>query len=110
MWERSPYGGQVHQRPEILLDIDNLLGLNLSHEWRSTHDPYEIVAKVSGEKIVYDGDDNQNEKDKVLYYLTKAYLTAFGEPSEEIILIKNHIQIPPKDILEINPMVHWKNY
>lgn len=110
VWERSPYGGQVHQRPEILLDIDNLLGLNLSHEWMSTHDPYEIVAKVSGEKIVYDGDDNQNEKDKVLYYLTKAYLTALGEPSEEIILIKNHVQIPPKDILEINPMVYWKNY
>ncbi|WP_088188043.1 hypothetical protein [Desulfosporosinus sp. FKA] len=103
------YRGQVHRRPEILMDIDNLLGLNLSREWMSTHDSYEIVAKVSGEKVIYDSDDDQNEEDKVLNYLTKAYLTAFGEPSENILLIKNHIQIPPMDILEIKPMEHWKD-
>lgn len=33
VWERSPYGGQVHCRPEILWDIDNLLRLDLSGEW-----------------------------------------------------------------------------
>lgn len=110
VWDRSPYGGQVHRRPEILMNIDNLLGLNLSQVWASTHDSYEIVAKASGEKIVYDSDDNQSEEDKVLNYLTKAYLTAFGEPSENILLIKNHIQIPSIDILEINPMEHWKDY
>lgn len=109
IWERSSYGGQVHLRPEILMDIDDLLGLNLSREWASTHDSYEIVARVSGEKIVYDSDDNQSDEDKVLNYLTKAYWTAFGEPSENILLIKNHIQIPPTDILEIKPMEHWKD-
>lgn len=107
--ERNPYGGQVHRRPEILMDIDNLLGLNLSQEWMSIHDSYEIVAKVSGEKVIYDSDDDQNDEDKVLNYLTKAYLTAFGEPSENILLLKNHIQIPPMDILEIKPMEHWKD-
>lgn len=105
----SPYGGQVHRRPEILMDIDNLLGLNLSQKWMSIHDPYEIVVKISGENIIYDSDDNQSDKDKVLNYLTKAYFTAFGEPTEEVLLIKNHVQIPPLDILEINPMLHWKN-
>jgi len=88
VWERSPYGGQVHRRPEVLLDIDDLLGLNLSHEWMSTHDSYEIVAKVSGEKIVYDGDDNWSDEDKVLTYLTMAYNTAFTEPTEKVLLIK----------------------
>lgn len=107
VWERSPYGGQVHRRPEILFDIDNLLGSNLSREWASHHDPYQIVATVSGEKIVYTGDDDQSNEDKVLDYLTKAYLTAFNEPTEELLLIKNNVQIPPFDILEINPMRHW---
>ncbi len=27
-----------------------------------SHDSYEIVAKVSGEKIIYDSDDDQSEK------------------------------------------------
>ncbi len=110
VWDRSPYGGQFHRRPEILMDIDNLLRLNLSHEWIATHDPYEIVAKVSGEKIIYDSDDDQSDEDKVLNYLTKAYHTAFNEPSETLLLIKNHIQIPPKDILKITPMGYWKDY
>lgn len=107
--EQSSYGGQVHLQPEILINIDDLLELNLSKEWMSTHDSYEIVAKVSGEKIIYDSDDDQSDRDKVLNYLTKAYFTAFGEPTENILLIKNHIQIPPMDILEIKPMDHWRD-
>jgi hypothetical protein len=110
VWKRSAYGGNVHRRPEILMDIDALLGLNLSRDWMSTHDSYEIVAKVSGEKIIYDSDDNQNDEDKVLNYLTKAYWTAFGEPSENILLIKNDIHIPPTDIIEIKAMKYWKDY
>ncbi|MCD3216325.1 hypothetical protein G8S55_03535 [Clostridium botulinum C] len=107
--ERSAYGGQVHRRPEILKDIDKLFGLNLSREWMSTHDSYEVVAKVSGEKVIYDSDENQSDEDKILYYLTKAYLTAFSEPSENILMLKNNIQIPPRDIVKIKPMKYWKD-
>ena len=107
VWESAPYGGQVHRRPEILDDIDNLLHLRLSREWERTHIPYEITAKVSGQHIVYDGDDSYSEKDKVIDYLTKAYLTAFGEPSEKVLLLKNGIHIPPSDILDIRPLSHW---
>lgn len=110
VWERSPYGGQVHHRPEILMDIDNLLGLQLSQEWARTRSAYEVVAKVSGDKIVYDGDEEQSETDKVLNYLTKAYLTAFAEPTEEILLLKNRIQVPPEDIIEIKPLRCWRTY
>lgn len=108
--ERNPYGGQVHRRPEILMNIDDLLGFTLSQEWEATYKPYEIVAKISGEKIVYDSDDDQSDEDKVLNYLTKAYNTAFGEPSEKILLIRNSVQIPPTDILEINPLKYWGSY
>lgn len=107
VWNRSPYGGNVHCRPEILSDIDNLLGTNLSREWEVTHKPYEIVAIVPGTAIVYDSDDLQSDNEKILNYLTKAYTTAFGAPSEVIVLLKNHIQIPPSKILAIKPLSCW---
>lgn len=50
------------------------------------HFPYEIVAQVNGFDIVFDGDDDQSDTDKVLMYLTMAYDTAFGEPFEHILL------------------------
>lgn len=107
VWERSAYGGNVHCRPEILDDIDKLLGLTLSHEWYATHKPYEVVAVVPGTDIVYDGFDDCSSKDKILNYLTRAYNTAFGSPFEEIVLLKNHVQVPPNRILEINPITYW---
>lgn len=107
VWERSPYGGQVHCRPEILWDIDNLLGLGLSMEWKHSHFPYEIVAQVYGSDIVFDGDDDLSDKDKILMYLTMAYDTAFGEPFEHVILMKNGIQISPDRIIEIKPLTFW---
>ena len=55
IWERSPYGGRVHCRPEILWDIDNLLRLNLSEEWEQSHYPHEITAHVKGSNIVLMG-------------------------------------------------------
>lgn len=107
VWERSPYGGYVHCRPEILSDIDTLLGLTLSQEWHLQHKAYEVVAAVPGTDIVYDGDDERSPKEKVLNYLTKAYLTAYGSPSEEVLLLKNHIQVPANRIVEINPLLYW---
>ena len=106
--DESPYLGNVHYRPEILMDIDNLLGLRLSQEWAKTHIPYEVVAKVNGENILYFSCDEDSDIEKVLGYLTKAYLTAFGEPDEETLLLKNNVQIPPTDIIEIKPLACWK--
>lgn len=105
----NPYGGMVHFRPEFLDDIDNLLGLDLSEKWISTHNAYEIVAKVSGEKIVYDGYDDESEKDKVLKYLTIAYFNAFKEPDEKVLILKNNVQVPPSEILNIASFQCWDN-
>lgn len=107
VWDESPYGGYVHYRPEILSDIDNLLNLTLSQEWHLSHEAYEIVAMVQGSEIVYDGDDDQSDKDMILNYLTKAYNTAFGVPLEEVLLLKNNVQVPPQSIVEITPLRHW---
>lgn len=107
IWEKSAYGGNVHQRPEILNNIDEVLGLNLSQEWYLTHKPYEIVAAVYGNEIVYDGYDDYCDRDKIVNYLTRAYNTAFGASVEDILLLKNHVQVPPHRILEINPITYW---
>ena len=98
----------MHWRPEILWDIDNLLRLDLSGDWEQSHCPYEITAHVKGSDIVFDGDEDQSDKDKVLMYLTMAYDTAFGEPFEHVLLMKNGVQIPPTNIIEIKPLSCWK--
>lgn len=107
IWDMHPYGGQVHRRPEILMDIDDLLRTKLSQEWANTHIAYEVVAQIKGSNIVYQGDDNSAEKDKVLSYLTSAYYVAFGSSSENILLVKNNVHIPPADILEIKRLEYW---
>ena len=107
VWEDSPYGGYVHCRPEILYNIDELLNLGLSQEWHLSHEAYEIVAAVQGTDIIYDGYDSASSKDKIINYLTRAFNTAFGSPHEEILLMKNHVQISPNRILEINSLTCW---
>lgn len=37
IWDISPYGGLVHARPEVLMNLDKLLNLSLSREWANTH-------------------------------------------------------------------------
>jgi hypothetical protein len=90
------------------MDIDDLLGLSLSKEWTLTHSPYEVIAKVNGKDIVYDGDERTSDREKVLAFLTMAYTTAFGDTSEKILLIQNNVQIPPSDIIEIKRLKHWE--
>lgn len=107
MWERSPYWGEVHRRPEIPSDIDDLLNTHLSDEWERTHEPFEVVAKVDRHEICYFSDDDQSDEEKVMAYVVMAYNAALNGLSEEILLMKNGVQIPPEDILEIKPLACW---
>ena len=91
-WDRSPYGGQVHRRPEILWDIDELLKTRLSDEWAQTHTAYEVVAKVSGKNICYPYDDDVSEAEKVMAYVVMAYNEALNGSSENILLMKNGLK------------------
>ena len=102
------YGGNVHDRPEILMDIDRLLQTKFSEEWASTHIAYKVVAQVKGSDIFYEGEDDIDEKDKVMHYLTEAYYTAFGGLDEKILLMQNGVCVPPTNILEIKPLACWK--
>ena len=97
----------MHLRPEILSDIDELLQTHLSEKWRRTHEPFEVLAKVSGQNICYFSDDEDLDEEKVMAYLVKAYNAAFNGLSEEVLLMKNGVQIPPEDILDIKPLTCW---
>ena len=106
--DNVPYLGNVHQRPEILFDIDNLLGLTLSQEWRRDHKPYEVVVEASGSEIEFDVDNVQSSDEITLTYLTKAYFSAIGGPSEEPLLLKRHVQVSPINIKRVKPLKCWE--
>lgn len=90
------------------MNIDRLLGTNLSQEWAKTHIAYQVVAQVKGGDILYEGEDDTEEKDKVMHYLTDAYYTAFGDPNEKVLLMQNDVCILPSNIFEIRQLACWK--
>lgn len=64
---------------------------------------------IKGMDINYVHNKDDSEKDKNLYYLTKAYYNAFESLSEEIILLKNGVQIPFDRIIDILPLHCWND-
>lgn len=105
---RSRYLGCVDKRPEILQDLDNLLGLNLSSEWEETHSAYEIIAKVSGTDIICDS-ESKISSNRTTAYLCYAYYAAFGDCSEHVLLCKDNVSIPAENIIEIHKFTGWQN-
>ena len=68
---------------------------------------YEIVVRVSADKIVYDGRNSDSEQEKVMNYLMKAYWCSFSD-MENVILLKNDVEIQICDILNIRPFDMWR--
>lgn len=87
--------------------MDELLNTDLAAEWVTTHTPYEIVVRVSADKIVYDGRNSDSEQEKVMNYLMKAYWCSFSD-MENVILLKNDVEIQICDILNIRPFDMWR--
>ncbi len=101
------YDEQMYnKRPEILMDIDNLLGTQLVSEWERTHLAYKVIAKVSGRDICYAYEDEQSEEEKIMAYIAMAYDVAFKNGAENIVLIKNGVQIPAQNIQGIERYIH----
>ena len=105
---RDIYLGMVHLRPEILLEIDNLLKTRLQDKWLLTHESYEIVFVVPEYQCVYNGWEENDEYERVMYYLTEAYECICLGPKTTEILCQNNIFISPDQILECNKFEKWK--
>jgi len=102
------YEGNVHKRPEILADIDFLLGTKLQHKWILNHKPYEIVFVIPEVHTVYNGCDDESDYEKVMSYLIMAYECICLGPHTIEILCKNNIKVHPSQILECNEFSKWE--
>ena len=107
MNEKNIYGGYVHRRPEILSDIDDLLGTQLQEQWEESHRAYEVVFKVPVYETVYNGWDSDDEYERVMRYLVDAYMCVFTGPDTQEILCRNGVEIMPEHILECNEFNLW---
>ena len=104
----QPYGGNVHERPEILNDIDNLLETNLSDEWKRSHSAYEVVLKIhSSDLELYEHNNDDNET-KVIGLLLDAFYEMCSGPSEVYAQLKPCIRVSADKIISIHPFEKWK--
>ncbi len=103
-----PYGGNVHKRPEILYDIDNLLDTDLSSEWEESHSAYEIVFKIhSGDLELYEHNDDEDET-KVIKLLLYAFDKMCSCSLEIYAQLKPDAQVTPDKIIDILPFDKWQ--
>lgn len=92
---KRPYEGNVHYRPEILLNISQLIGKNIGKLWTETHKTYVVKFAVPYDNLF---NKELNEIDDFLY---RAFNNAIDEPEENIALLQDHITVPPEDIISI---------
>ena len=100
----KPYAGNVHLRPEILLNIDKLLYTTLCDEWEETHPAYEITVAIAEEKNLI---VNTDSEEIFFDYIIKTYYNAFHSLSEEQIHIKRGQSIETSEIKTIQKLQHW---
>lgn len=93
------YLTHVEEKPEILIDIGNFIGMDIAGEWTYTHESFAVTAKVRAQDIVREGDD--------LFYTCLAYWNSF-DVSQNVLLCKDGVQIPPEEILNIEPFTGWQ--
>ncbi|WP_281671948.1 hypothetical protein [[Clostridium] scindens] len=102
----SPYGGGVHQRPEILYNINKLVkGVDLEYMWYKTHQPYIVKFKVPYNKMnIILSETTDSKKDRILRELfNKAFYTVFYNDfdSNKMGILKKGEYVPANDIISI---------
>lgn len=102
----NPYGGNVHQRPEILHNINKLVyGKDLEYMWYTSHIPYIVKFKVDYKKmkifLFFLHDDDKNTILESLF--ENAFNTVFFNSfsSNKIGILKRNEYVPAKDIISI---------
>lgn len=103
-----PYLGRVHECPEILRDLDRLLGTGLAEEWKKTSHPYAITCRVPGRFIEID-QNGLNIHEAMIRYLEKAIWVAISGPTfEETVQCWQHTVVRPEMIINIEPFKEWR--
>jgi len=93
-----PYGGNVHERPEILFNISELIGKRIDDLWRDTHKCYVIKFSVPFLDTHCNIEGNIQRG-----LLCNAFWNAMREKTDEIdVLLKDGIKIPANKIISID--------
>ena len=103
-----PYGGDVHKRPEILYNIDELLDTNLSDEWKNSHTAYEVIIKIHSSELELYGHDNDEDETKIIRLLLNAFYEMCSGSSEVLAQCKPDVIITPDKIVSILPFDKWQ--
>ena len=101
-----PYGGNVHERPEIIHNVNKLVkGKNLDYIWAVSHKPYIIKFKVPYNKMnIILSETTDSKKDRIIRELfNKAFYTVFYNDfdSNKMGILKNGEYVPASDIISI---------
>lgn len=92
-----PYGGYVHHRPEILLNISEAVGKRIDNVWRDTHECYIVKFYTQYTNICRD--ESIDEKIDLLY---KAFHNVIYDADENVALLKDSIYVPPENIISVD--------
>lgn len=102
--------------PEIICNIDTLIFgkyKRISIEWTNSHIVYVVNAKINGKDIIYPGNENDDPKDRVMFFISKAFdVMIDGESSEtqDCLLTQDGVIIPPKNIISIEKFEDKKRH
>lgn len=100
------YGGNVHRRPEIIYNIDELIHMDLEKKWENTHKPFIVEFNVPLKDIAYLPDDEDELKEDLL---REAINNSLYDNQEKIVLLKNGVNIPPNNIVAIRELKKINN-
>lgn len=102
----DPYGGEVHTRPEIIYNINQIVrGNNLEYAWMETHKPYIVKFAVPFRKMKIALMTSMKDRKEVILQtmFNYAFNTVFYNDfnSDYIGILKRNEYIPPEDIIYI---------
>jgi hypothetical protein len=97
---KNPYGGYVHYRPEIIMNISQVCSMDLERIWKDVHESYLVKFLSPYKNMVNVFSENDSEERIRESLLFKAFWNTLYE-NEEVILLKNNILVPPEDIINV---------
>lgn len=95
------YGTPVDRLPEVLLDLDALLGTNMAEEWSDSHYSYVVVAEVPATEVCVPINGRVGLSDWYEEYAIKAYLRAYGYPDRDVVVLHDGVRVPPSHITRV---------
>lgn len=108
--QNQVYSANVHERPEVLKNINELMNLefnldiNLEEDWQSLCKPYTVYVELNATKTTF---FNDYKKEAINYLLVCALDAAKGNTFDEFIYLKRDQKVDTKEIVKVEPRSIW---